>query len=299
MRRETLRLRWPLMAVQRRARRARPSRDERRRRRGARRRRGRRARPRERHRRPSGITTSFDVTLAPRDETGLTNYIASLSDTASSNYHHYLTPRQFAQRYGASASSVAAVRSYFAGFGLRVGSLAADDSSCTCAAPRPRSRAPSPPAWRPSVEPTACWPRNSRRRAPCPGPSRTTSPASQDSPRSCSRRPTRCVSRVHSNTAIATTCPDDGGETSTTPNADGGYTPFQFAQLYGLTPMWANGITGVGQTIAVYELSALRPGRPRDVLQRVMDSTPRSRRSGRRRSDAVATTTNRRSTSKR
>jgi len=38
--------------------------------------------------------------------------------------------------------------------------------------------------------------------------------------------------------AIASTCPEDGGETSTTPNTNGGYTPFQFAQLYGLASLW-------------------------------------------------------------
>ncbi len=69
------------------------------------------------------ITTTFDVTLTPRHATGLANFIASLSDTASPNFHHYLTPVSFAQRYGASASSVTAVRNYFDGFGLQVGSL--------------------------------------------------------------------------------------------------------------------------------------------------------------------------------
>ena len=69
------------------------------------------------------ITTSFDVTLAPRSSTKLTNYISSLSDTASPNYHDYLSTDQFAQRFGASQASVAAVRAYFEGLGLHVGSL--------------------------------------------------------------------------------------------------------------------------------------------------------------------------------
>ena len=46
------------------------------------------------------ITTTFDVTLAPRSSVGLTTYIASLSDTASPNFHHYLSTAQFAQRFG-------------------------------------------------------------------------------------------------------------------------------------------------------------------------------------------------------
>lgn len=207
-----------------------------------------------------GITTAFDVTLAPRDETGLTNYIASLSDTASSNYHHYLTPRQFAQRYGASASSVAAVRSYFAGFGLRVGSLSrgrlvlhvrgttTEIARAFAARVETVRRANGVLAAQLATKGTVPG-AIAHHIAGVAGLSSVVQPSTNT-----------IVSRVHSNTAIATTCPDDGGETSTTPNADGGYTPFQFAQLYGLTPMWANGITGVGQTIAVYELSAYDPG---------------------------------------
>src|SRR5271170_1739113 len=56
------------------------------------------------------ITTTFDVTLAPRSRAGLANYIASLSDTASPNYRHFLTTDQFARRFGASVSAVDAVR---------------------------------------------------------------------------------------------------------------------------------------------------------------------------------------------
>src|ERR1700722_3816353 len=48
------------------------------------------------------ITTTFDVTLSPRNERGLTSYIASLSNTASNNFHHYLTPAAFASHHDAS-----------------------------------------------------------------------------------------------------------------------------------------------------------------------------------------------------
>ena len=59
--------------------------------------------------------------------------------------------------------------------------------------------------------------------------------------------------------------PNDGGETSTTPNSLGGYTPLQEAQLYGLSSEWAQGNVGAGQTIALYELSNYDASRPRDV----------------------------------
>ncbi len=65
---------------------------------------------------------------------------------------------------------------------------------------------------------------------------------------------------VSSHTALPTACSEDGGETSTTPNANSGYTPFQFAQLYGFASQWQNNVTGSGETVAVYELSAYDPG---------------------------------------
>jgi subtilase family serine protease len=206
------------------------------------------------------ITTAFDVTLAPRHESGLTDYIASLSDTASANYHHYLTPRQFAQRYGASASSVAAVREYFASFGLDVGSLSrgrlvlhvkgTTTEIARAFAARVETVRRSNGVLAAQLATDGTVPAAvAHHVAGVAGLSSVVRPSTNT-----------IVSRVHANTAVATTCPDDGGETSTTPNVDGGYTPFQFAQLYGLAPMWANNITGVGQTIAVYELSAYDPG---------------------------------------
>jgi len=69
------------------------------------------------------ITASFDVVMALDHQGALTSYVASLTNTASPNYRHFLTTSQFARRFGASASSVRAVRSYLSGFALHVGAL--------------------------------------------------------------------------------------------------------------------------------------------------------------------------------
>jgi subtilase family serine protease len=206
------------------------------------------------------ITTTFDVTLAPRSRAGLADYIANLSDTASPNYRHFLTTDQFARRFGASASSVDAVREYFEGFGLDVGSLSkgrlvlhvtgtttqiAHAFTATVDTVR---RSNGVLAAQLATEGTVPAP-VAHDIAGIAGISSVVQPSTNTVP-----------SHVKSHTSVATTCSDDGGETSTTPNADGGYTPFQFAQLYGLNTEWANNITGSGQTIAVYELSAYDPG---------------------------------------
>ena len=69
------------------------------------------------------ITTTFDVTLAPRSALD-----CATSSRASPTRRHRTTATssrrtQFAHRFGASASEVDAVRAYFGGFGLRVGTL--------------------------------------------------------------------------------------------------------------------------------------------------------------------------------
>jgi len=206
------------------------------------------------------ITTTFDVTLSPRSTTGLANYIASLSDTASANYRHYLTTAQFARRFGASASSVTAVRDYFDGFGLHVGGLSrghlvlhvkgstTDIARAFAAGVETIRRSNGVLAAQLDAKGTV--PSGiAHHIAGIAGLSSVVQPS-----------PSTVLSHASARTAVATTCPADGGETTTTPNANGGYTPFQFAQLYGLASEWANNVTGSGQTIAVYELSMYDPG---------------------------------------
>ena len=206
------------------------------------------------------VTTSFDVTLAPRHSAGLTTFIASLSDTASANYHHYLTPGEFAQRYGASASSVDAVRDYFAGFGLKVGSLSTSGLLL-------RVRGSTTQIGR-AFDARVVTVRRSSGALAAQLATKGSVPsgiaahiAGVAGLSSVVQPSTNSVApRVSANVALPTACVDDGGETTLGPNPNGGYTPFQFAQLYGFNTMWANNETGAGQTIAVYELSAYDPG---------------------------------------
>src|SRR5580692_10257395 len=204
-------------------------------------------------------TTTFDVTLAPRSATALTSYIASLSNTASPNFHHYLSTAQFASLYGASPSSVAAVRGYFRGFGLRAGSLSKGRlvlhvrGTTTQIARAFQARV------------VTLRDANGVLGAQLASPGTVPAAIAHDiagvAGISSVVRPSTNLVRSHaSHTALPTTCPEDGGEVSTVPNSIGGYTPFQLAQLYGLTSLWANNTTGSGQTIAVYELSSYDPG---------------------------------------
>ena len=206
------------------------------------------------------ITTTFDVTLAPHDAAGLANYIAALSNTASPDYRHFLTTTQFAHHYGASATAVGAVRDYFQGYGLRVGDLSrgrlvlhvtgtTTDIAKAFAAPVETLRR-SNGEFAAQLSSKGTVPSSvAHHIAGIAGLSSVVQPSTN-----------LIASHVSARTALPTTCPDDGGETTMTPNPNGGYTPFQLAQLYGLSALWADNVTGTGQTVAVYELSGYDPG---------------------------------------
>ncbi len=206
------------------------------------------------------FTTSFDVTLSPRSPAGLAAYIASLSNTASPNFHHYLTTSEFAQRFGASASSVEAVRNYFRGFGLRAGALSkgrlvlhvrgttTEIAHAFAARVETLRRSNGALAAQLATKGTVPAP-IAHDIAGVAGLSTVVQPSTN-----------LVLPHAKSHVAIATTCPDDGGEVSAVPNSNGGYTPFQLAQLYGFNTQWANNVTGSGQTIAIYELSSYDPG---------------------------------------
>lgn len=74
---------------------------------------------------------SLDLTIAltPRDATALADYARAVSDPSSTDYRHYLTPRQFRARFAPSAAAVAAVTRALRRQGLRVGRLSANGLS--------------------------------------------------------------------------------------------------------------------------------------------------------------------------
>jgi len=72
---------------------------------------------------------SLTVVLHPRDSAGLAALAAAVSTPGSSSFHHYLTVRQFAARFGAGANAIATVRRALRAGGLQPGVVAADGLS--------------------------------------------------------------------------------------------------------------------------------------------------------------------------
>ncbi|MGA7835064.1 MAG: protease pro-enzyme activation domain-containing protein [Acidimicrobiales bacterium] len=202
------------------------------------------------------ITTSFDLALTGTHQAALASFIASLSNTASPNYHHFLTPSTYAKRFGATATSVKSVEQYFASYGFRIGALSAGHNILHVTG----TTSDIAHAFDASVETVrlsnGALDAHFTADATLPGTlaHEVTAVAGLDAvaPESTT------VEMNHASASVAapTTCASAGSSTGTTPNSVGGYTVQQQASLYGFSGAWAAGDTGVGQTVGVYELAA-------------------------------------------
>ncbi len=199
------------------------------------------------------ITTSFDLALTQPHQTQLSSFISDLSNPASPHYHHFLSPSQYAHRYGATAATVHAVRTYFASFGLRVGDLSAGRNVLRVAGTTTKiARAFDAPVETVRV---AGGVLDAHFVSAASLPQAIAKDIAGVAGLSSVAPDTANATALASHGSVAQTCPSAGSSTGTTPNSVGGYTVQQQAALYGLNAEWAAGDTGVGQTIGVYELA--------------------------------------------
>ena len=70
---------------------------------------------------PSTTTLPLEVTLQPRDPSALAAEVQAVSNPRSPEYRHFLTPQQFAQRFGPTQATIAQVASALRSEGLTVG----------------------------------------------------------------------------------------------------------------------------------------------------------------------------------
>ena len=73
---------------------------------------------------PAATTLPLVVTLRPRDAAALAAEVAAVSDPHSPEYRHFLTPAQFAQRFGPTPGTIAQVSAELRHEGLTVGTPA-------------------------------------------------------------------------------------------------------------------------------------------------------------------------------
>jgi kumamolisin len=70
----------------------------------------------------TSANVAFGVLVKMQDPSGLVEYARAANDPASPTYRHWLTPRDIANRFGASQADYAKVAAYFRGKGLGVAS---------------------------------------------------------------------------------------------------------------------------------------------------------------------------------
>lgn len=202
------------------------------------------------------ITTSFDVAFTQPHAKALASFIASLSDPASPHYHHYLTPSQYAARFGATKAAIDAVRDYFQGFGLSVGHVSKGHNIVRVVG----TTTDIAHAFDASVETVRLATGVLDAHFVTPGtlPRAIANDVAGVAGLSTVSPEVTSLERPASTTTQTTppaTCPSAGTTTGSTP-VNGGYTVQQEGELYGLSAEWAAGDTGVGQTIGVYELAS-------------------------------------------
>lgn len=69
---------------------------------------------------PANRLMSLDVVLPLRDKAGLDAFVADVTNPASANYQHYLTPQEFTARFGPTQNDYDTVVQYLTRYGFKV-----------------------------------------------------------------------------------------------------------------------------------------------------------------------------------
>lgn len=218
----------------------------------------------------AGATIHADVTLKVRDQAALTAFLTGLANRNSPFFHHFLRPGQFGPMFGPTLAQVAAVESALRSAGLSPGEVSANrltiPVTATAAAidrafgtqlvgyrmPGGRvayanSAAPRLPA---DVAPLVTgvlglsdlyqWHSDVRRPAAA---------SVMSGPRAASA----AVARDLKARAIPDTAGPKPCSAASALNADGALTASQFAQYYGMSPLYSLGDLGQGVRVAIIE----------------------------------------------
>ncbi len=210
------------------------------------------------------------VVLKVRDAAALARYARAVSDPNSSLYHAYLSPTQFAQRFGATPDQVRAVEASMRGRGLRPGEVSANRLSI--------------PLTGTAAQVERAFSLSFRRHALRGGavavvanaaPSFDASVAgdvqtveglsSISAPKPLLIRPTPYGLHAptvspHLTRLVAPGAATACSQAQTAAAAQGAHTADQIASAYRFSDLYAQGGEGQGQTVAIYELESYDSG---------------------------------------
>ena len=217
---------------------------------------------------PAGTRLHVTITLRPRDPAALAAYARAVSTPGSGRYGAYLTPRQFARRFGATAAQLTTVRRSLRAHGLNPGATTTNALAIPVDASAGRlQRAFSlsflrlvAPGHKTAIATTAAPSFDAVAAgsvqavigldtvaAPSPLLLRPANPAGLPTP----ARPD-----------VVTGGPQPCAQAQASAPSQSAYTADQIASAYGFPGLYQAGDGGAGVTIAVYELE---PDDPNDV----------------------------------
>jgi hypothetical protein len=187
------------------------------------------------------------VTLEPRDPSALAAYARGVATPGSPVYRRYLTPAQFAARFGASPTEIRAVRRSLSARGLSPGPTSAGGLSIPVTAAAVRlEHGLRLPATASAVQSIvgldSGW---------APRPLLVRPPQSP--------LPGRALRSSLSEAHVATGGPQPCAAAQSTAQARGAHTADEIASAYGFSGLYGAGELGAGTTVAVYELEAVDP----------------------------------------
>ena len=205
------------------------------------------------------------VVLQPRNESALAQFISQVTDKHSPLFHRYLTPVTFAAKFGATASTIAAVESQLQGAGLTVTSVAPDGLIVDFTAPASRVES----EFQTGLEryKLANGSIEHARTAPLKVPATigkyVTSVVGLDTtvrlrplglPRATKSSAVAHPAALHPKFTHPAGSPTACSAASDDAQEFGGLTDDQIANAYGAFGLYGAGDTGAGQRVAVYEL---------------------------------------------
>ena len=212
---------------------------------------------------PDSAVLHVTVTLRPRNPAALTAYATAVSTPGASLFHRYLSPGEFAQRFGAAWATVLAVRRALRARGLRPGRVSAGRLSIPVTAgaaslerglgvslrlrSRPGRGAEVTMSGSPSVGVSAVQSILGLNGVTRPRPLLVRSPGAG--------RAHVSADRPHA----ATGGPQPCGAAQAAAAGEHAYTADQIASAYGFPGLYRARDSGAGMTIAVYELEPVDP----------------------------------------
>jgi subtilase family serine protease len=213
----------------------------------------------------TSVPLHITVTLKPRNPARLAAFAEDVSTPGSPLYRDYITPAQFAQRFGATPDAVQAVESSLKAHGLVPGPVSANSLSIRVTATASQlSRAFSTSFARVALASGKTAIVNQQAPLVDPGVAGDVQAVIGLNTLSTAKpllvRSHRAATATTPHVVPATGGPEPCAAASSVGASMGGFTSDQIAAAYGLSGLYQSGDEGAGQTVAVLELESYDPG---------------------------------------